>query len=58
MNVVQCSPLEVQNEVDGFKEHGVLSVGVLDLLGLVRLLGFVQYSLQCLTQSSTNNRII
>lgn len=55
---INVSPLEVQNEVDCFKEHGVFGVGVLDLLRLVRFLSFVQNRFQCLAQSSTDHRVI
>ena len=58
MTYFVASPFEVQYEVDGFKEHSVLCVRVLNLFGFTWLLGFVQHSLQCLAQTSTNNRVI
>lgn len=35
-------PVMVDDEGDGFKQNGVLGVGVLDLLGLRRFLGFIE----------------
>ena len=40
--------VHVDDEIDGLEQNGVLGVGVLHLLGLGRLLGFVQNSLQAL----------
>ena len=53
-----ASPFEVQYEVDGFREHSILCIGMLNLFGFARFLGFVQHCLQRLAQTSTNNRVI
>ena len=47
----------VDNQADGLEEHGVLGVGVLDLFGLGRLLGFVENRLQALGQAATHCRV-
>ena len=38
----------VDDEGDGFKQNCILCIGVLDLLGLGRLLGFIEDGLQTL----------
>jgi hypothetical protein len=38
VNAELFSPLEVENKVDGFKQYGIISVGVLNLLGFIGLL--------------------
>lgn len=48
----QGSPVIVDDEADSFKKDGVLGVGMLDLLGLGWLLGFVEDSLQTLNQAA------
>lgn len=48
----------VDDEGDGFKQNGVLRVRVLDLLGLGRLLGFVEDGLQTLRQTAPQRRIL
>ena len=47
----------VDDQDDGLEEHGVLGIGVLHLLGLRRLLGFVENRLQALGQAATYCRI-
>lgn len=47
-----CSPVIVDDEADGFKKDGILGVGMLDLLGLGRLLGLVEDGLQALDQAA------
>ena len=42
------APVIVDDEANGLKEDSVLGVGVLHLLGLGRLLGLVEHSLQTL----------
>ena len=50
-------PVVVRDQADGLEEHGVLGVGVLHLLGLGRLLGFVENRLQALGQAATHCRV-
>lgn len=51
-------PVIVDDERDGLKENGVFGVGVLDLLGLGWLLGFVQDGLQALHQPAFDGAIL
>lgn len=46
-------PVMVNDEGDGFKQDGILCVRVLNLLGLGRLLGFVEDGLQALCESTS-----
>lgn len=48
----------MDDEGDGLKQNGVLGVGVLHLLGLGRLLGFVEDGLQTLGQATSQRRIL
>jgi len=48
----------VNDQVDSFKQNGVLGVGVLNLLGLGRLLRLVQNRLQTLGQSILHRCIV
>lgn len=48
----------MNDQGNGFKQDGVLGVRVLDLLGLGRLLGFVQNGLQTLHQTSLDGAIL
>ena len=45
------------DERDGLEQNGVLGVGVLDLLGLGRLLGFVEDGLQALHQPALHGAV-
>ena len=47
----------VDDQADGLEEHSVLGIGVLHLLGLGRLLGFVENRLQALGQAATHCRV-
>lgn len=51
-------PVMVDDEGDGFKQNGILCVGVLDLLGFGRLLGFVEDGLQTLCQATSQRCIL
>lgn len=42
----------MDDEADGFKENGILGIGVLDFLRLGRLLGLIEDSLQALNQAT------
>lgn len=48
----------MDDEGDGLEQNGVLCVGVLDLLGLGWLLGFVEDGLQTLRQTTSQRRIL
>lgn len=48
----------VDDEGDGFEQNGVLGVGVLDLLGLGRLLGFVEDGLQTLCETTPQRSVL
>lgn len=48
----------VDDQTDGLKQHGILGIGVLYLLGLGRLLGLVQYGLQALAQPPPDCRVL
>lgn len=51
-------PVMMYDEGDGFKQNSILCVGVLDLLGLGWLLGFVEDGLQTLCQTTTQRCIL
>lgn len=51
-------PVMVDDERDGFEQNGVLCVGVLDLLGLGRLLGFIEDGLQTFCQATAQRSIL
>lgn len=51
-------PVVVDDEGDGFKQNSVLCVGVLDLLGLGGLLGFVEDGLQTLRQAAAQRCVL
>lgn len=51
-------PVVVDNEGDGFEQHSVLRIGVLDLLGLGWLLGFIEDGLQTLCQTTSQGCIL
>lgn len=51
-------PVMVDDEGDGFEQNSVLGVGVLDLLGLGWLLGFVEDGLQTLCQTTSQRCIL
>ena len=48
-------PLEVQDEVDGFKENTMFGIHVLDFLRLVRFLCLVDNGVKCFTQSGPHH---
>lgn len=48
----------MDDESDGLEENGVLGVGVLNLLGLGRLLGLVENRLQALHQPALDGAIL
>ena len=48
----------VDDEGDGLKQNRVLCVGVLDLLGLGRLLSFVQDGLQALGEATPQRAVL
>ena len=48
----------MEDEINGLKQHSILSIGVLNLLGFARLLCLVQHCLQSLTETSSNHWII
>lgn len=54
---VPTAPVIVDDEADGLEEDSVLGVGVLHLLGLGRLLRFVQDALQALGQAATHGGV-
>lgn len=54
----RLAPVVVDDERNGFEENGILGVGVLNLLGLGRLLGFVQNSLQTFRQATPQCRVL
>lgn len=51
-------PVVVDNEGDGFKQDSILRIGVLDLLGLGWLLGFIEDGLQTLRQTTPQGCIL
>lgn len=51
-------PVMVDDEGDGFKQNGVLGVGVLDLLGLRRFLGFIEDGLQTLGETTSQRGVL
>lgn len=48
----------VDNEGDGFKQDSILCVGMLDLLGLGWLLGFIEDGLQALCQTTSQRCVL
>lgn len=58
VQATQHRPVVVDDEGNGFKQDSVLCVGVLNLLGLGRLLGFIEDRLQTLGQAAPQRRIL
>lgn len=58
MQPTQGQPVVVDDEGNGFKQDSVLRIGVLNLLGLGRLLGFVKNRLKTLGQAAPQRRIL
>lgn len=48
----------VNNEGNGFKQDSILCVGVLDFLGLGRLLSFIEDGLQTLCETTSQGCIL
>ena len=48
----------MNDEADGLKQHRILGVGVLDFLGLGRLLGLVEDGFQTLGQAPSDSSIL
>lgn len=53
-----CSPVIVNDKSDSLEKDGILSIGVLHLLGFGRFLGFVKNRLQTLNKTAFNSAIL
>lgn len=58
MQATRDRPVVVDDEGNGFKQDSILCIGVLNLLGLGRLLGFVKNGLETLGQAAPQRRIL
>lgn len=56
-DIAADSPIMVNDEADGLKEHSVLGIGMLHLLGLRWFLGLIQNRLQALGQAASHSRV-
>lgn len=54
----QDQPVVVDDEGNGFEQDSVLCIGVLNLLGLGRLLGFIENRLKTLGQAAPQRCIL